>query len=61
MFYTKLEGIEILIDGVYAKCFNCGKEIEIDSETLHAVLRDGDLYTTQIACCGNIPTVKRIK
>lgn len=55
MFYLKttVDGapkkIDIYDDEIYTRCFNCGKEFQIDSATLQQVLADGgDFASTSI-------------
>lgn len=68
MFYIKtiVEGeiIEIPIydDEIFTRCYNCGSEMQADTEMLLNVLTDGDLSSTRVACCDNekVP-LKRIK
>lgn len=68
MFYIKTvhEGkqieVEIYGDEIYTRCFNCGKEIQVDDELMREVLKDGDLSSTSLACCKTKkPTLARIK
>ncbi|CAM4101254.1 hypothetical protein L1N85_10910 [Paenibacillus alkaliterrae] len=59
MFYIKTEHggkqikVEIFGDEIYTICFNCGKEIQVDDETLREVMKDGDLSSTSLSCCSN--------
>lgn len=58
MFYVKTqinEHIEIKIDlyddEIFTQCPDCGVELEVDNETLIAVLKDdGDFPSTSIYC-----------
>lgn len=63
MFYTKLPNKrEVPIESVFTRCFYCKKEIEVDSEMLCEILKDGDLLSTQVACCSlDKPVLVRIK
>lgn len=68
MFYVKttIDGkpaeIEIYGEEIHTRCFNCGKEMQVDEEMLLEVLKDGDLSSTSISCCNNeFPRIKRIK
>jgi hypothetical protein len=69
MFYLKThhEGkpieVEIYGDEIFTRCYNCGKEIQVDDQLLREVLADGgDLSSTSLACCsGDKPKLIRIK
>jgi hypothetical protein len=62
MFHTKFGSNCMPIDNVFTTCFNCGNAIEIDTDMLKEILKDGDLHSTQVACCySDNPTIVRIK
>lgn len=57
MFYVKTnlnENIEIKVDlyddEIFTRCPKCGKEIQVEKETLANVLKVGDLAGTSIYC-----------
>ncbi len=57
MFYIKTkiaDNLEIKVDlygdEIYTKCGKCGKELEVDTETLEKVLKHGDLVSTTMYC-----------
>lgn len=70
MFYlkTEIEGkiqnIDIYDDEIFTTCIECGKEIQVDTETIISILKDGgDFASTSISCgCSTErPTLIRIK
>ena len=42
--------IDLYDDEIYAQCTKCGKEIQVDNETLIQILKDGDLAGTSLMC-----------
>ena len=57
MFYIKKQvsddiGIKIDIydDEIFTQCPKCGKEIQVDNETLVNILKDADLSSTSLYC-----------
>ena len=57
MLYHKVKfrnDIEIRIplydDEIFATCPDCGKEVQIDTESLEEILNHGDLSSTTVCC-----------
>ena len=57
MFYVKTnlnKNIEIKVDlyddEIFTQCPKCGKEIQVDNETLANILKDADLSSTSLYC-----------
>lgn len=68
MFYirTTHNGVQIEIpiydDEIFTRCYNCGEEMQVDTEMLLNVLTDGDLSSTSISCCDKVRSqIIRIK
>lgn len=71
MFYVKTnlnKNIEIKVDlyddEIFTQCPKCGKEIQVDNETLANILKDADLIGTSLYCVecsknGLVPTIER--
>lgn len=58
MFYLKAEHdgkpikVDIYDDEIYTRCFNCGKEFQVDTDLIRQVLSDGgDFASTSLSCC----------
>lgn len=57
MFYVKTnisDDVEIKInlydDEIYTQCPKCGKEMQVETEDLKLVLKDGDLASSSLYC-----------